>query len=603
MFICVQLWFSFSPCSADVPPPPDWARDAVWYQIFPERFRNGDPSNDPSRESLEWPIQPSEKWRIADWTADWYARSDWEKEIGPNFYSDGVLDRRYGGDLQGVLERLDYLADLGITAIYFNPLFSSRSLHKYDGNTFHHIDPVFGPDPRGDLALMEKETGLDPTTWTWTSADQLFLKLLGEARRRGIRVILDGVFNHTGRDFFAYRDLRKNQERSAYRDWYLVESFDDPRTRRDEFDVNGWWGFKTLPVFAASPDGNDLAAGPKAYVFAATKRWLDPNGDGDPRDGIDGWRLDVAPERPAKFWADWHAHVRRINPAAYTSCEIWTDASALIRDGHFSACMNYHAFAIPTKGFLIDARITASQFAKLLEDRRAALPAWAVPVMQNLMGSHDTDRLASMCSNADIPRYSGPAHIEFNPNGITGPRDDYDITRPTERERAIQRLVVLFQMTYPGAPMLYYGDEAGMWGSNDPDDRLPMTWPELQFAPQAIDPRGRPRTPDPVGFERELFDFYKKAIALRREHAALRRGDFRIVAADDAAQTFAFTRSHEGKSAVVIFNRSERQQTVRLAWPGAATATVAFVTDGTTEGLQRDGENLSLPPLTGAVMR
>src|SRR5579884_3577726 len=120
-----------APVQAPPENPADWPRDAVWYQLFPERFRNGDPKNDPTRASLERPIQPGENWKITPWTGDWYARADWEKEIGPDFYKDGVLDRRYGGDLQGVLDKLDYLAGLGINAIYFNPVFYSRSLHKY----------------------------------------------------------------------------------------------------------------------------------------------------------------------------------------------------------------------------------------------------------------------------------------------------------------------------------------------------------------------------------------------------------------------------------------------------------------------------------------
>lgn len=393
---------------------PDWPVDAVWYQVFPERFRNGDPANDPTRDSLEWPIQPSADWRITPWTGDWYARADWEKEIGPNFYKDGILDRRYGGDLQGVLDKLDYLAGLGINALYFNPLFYAQSLHKYDGNCFHHIDPFFGPDPRGDLALMEKETGDEPKTWVWTAADKLFLRVLAEAHRRGMHVILDGVFNHTGRDSFAFRDLKKNQAKSRFREWYIVHSFDDPQTRRYEFDYQAWWGFKTLPVFAASPDGRDLAPGPKAYIFAATRRWMDPNGDGDPSDGIDGWRLDVAPERPAPFWHDWNAHVRSINPRAYTSCEIWGEASKLVADGSFSAAMNYHGFAIPVKGFLVDGRIRAEDFARLLETRRRALPAAAADRMQNLMDSHDTDRLASMIVNAGLARYTDPQNIDYD---------------------------------------------------------------------------------------------------------------------------------------------------------------------------------------------
>ncbi len=130
---------------------PDWAASAVWYQIFPERFRNGDPNNDPTRASLEPPIKAGPDWRITSWTADWYARDRWETALGPDFYKGGVFDRRCGGDLQGVLDKLDYLKDLGINALYFNPLFYADSMHKYDGNSYHHIDPYFGPDPKGDL--------------------------------------------------------------------------------------------------------------------------------------------------------------------------------------------------------------------------------------------------------------------------------------------------------------------------------------------------------------------------------------------------------------------------------------------------------------------
>ena len=226
---------------------PEWAADAVWYQIFPERFRNGDPKNDPPRSSLETPIQAGKDWRISNWTAEWYSRDDWEKALGPDFYRNGVFERRYGGDLQGVLDKLDYLSGLGVNALYFNPLFYARSLHKYDGNSYHHIDPYFGPDPAGDLALIARETS-DPATWQWTAADRLFLKVVKEAHARGMKVILDGVFNHTGRDFFAFKNLYEKQQDSPYKGWYVVNSFDDPETLRNEFDYAGWWGHKSLPI-------------------------------------------------------------------------------------------------------------------------------------------------------------------------------------------------------------------------------------------------------------------------------------------------------------------------------------------------------------------
>ncbi|MFM7741114.1 MAG: alpha-amylase family glycosyl hydrolase, partial [Planctomycetota bacterium] len=146
---------------------PDWVADAVFYQLFPERFRNGDPKNDPDRNSLEDPQWVPDNWKLTPWTADWYSRADWEQKSGPSFYENGVFNRRCGGDLQGVLDQLDYLKKLGVNCIYFNPVFYARSLHKYDGNSFHHIDPHFGPDPAGDFALMAKETP-DPKSWQWT---------------------------------------------------------------------------------------------------------------------------------------------------------------------------------------------------------------------------------------------------------------------------------------------------------------------------------------------------------------------------------------------------------------------------------------------------
>src|SRR5438067_10515192 len=152
--------------------------------------------------------------------------------------------------------------------------------------------------------------------------------------------------------------------------------------------------------------------------------------------------------------------------------------------------MNYFEFAMPVTGFLVDAKITASQFAKLLDARRSGLPPEAAEVMQNLMGSHDTDRLASMVVNGDLSKDSDPEHIDYNSNDAISTSHDYKIRKPNERERDIQRLVAFFQMTYVGAPMIYYGDEAGMWGATDPDDRMPMVWDDLKFEPQAIDPRG-----------------------------------------------------------------------------------------------------------------
>jgi glycosidase len=534
---------------------PDWAADAIFYQIFPERFANGDTSNDPTWESLEYRESVPRSWQISPWTGDWYARSDWEQESGPDFYEDGVFHRRYGGDLQGVIDHLPYLESLGINTIYFNPVFYARSLHKYDGNTFHHIDPYFGPDPEGDLALLAEEDALSDE-WVWTSADRLFLELLGQAHANGIRVIIDGVWNHTGRDFFAFQDLVENQADSRYRDWYIVESFDDPETDENEFVYKGWWGVETLPEFADTADGTDLHADPKAYVFRATARWMDPNGDGDPSDGINGWRLDVTEEVPRQFWIDWNTHVRALNPNAYTVSEIWNEASEHVRHGGFSATMNYHAFAVPIKGFLIDNQMSADEFERMLTERASLYSDRVQYALQNLVESHDTDRLASMIVNAR-DTYTDRTWFDYDRGGVS-PRGggDYDIRKPNESERAIQRLVALFQMTYAGPPMIYYGTEAGMWGADDPDDRMPMTWPEMEFDDQRADPRDEPRTPDPVGFNERLFGFYQAAIHLRNQSTALRRGSIRFLDTEPE-NTVAFLREDNSEAMLVVVNRSD----------------------------------------------
>jgi cyclomaltodextrinase len=588
--------------SAEQLPPPTWAPEAIFYQIFPERFCNGDTKNDPTRDSLEFPVNPGPSWRISSWTADWYSRDGWEKELGPDFYKNGVFDRRYGGDLQGVINKLDYLSELGVNTIYFNPLFYSRSLHKYDGNSYHHIDPFFGPDPQGDLKIIAKENGGDPKTWQWTAADKLFLELLRNCHERGMHVIIDGVFNHTGRDFFAFKDLRKNQTRSTYKDWYVIESFDDPQTKRNEFSYKGWFGIKTLPIFASTPNGGDMHPKPKSYIYNATRRWMRPNGKA--ADGIDGWRLDVAEQRPAKFWYDWNSLVRKLNPNAYIVAELWQNAAEAIRNGGFSASMNYYAFAFPVKAFLIDDNVPASRFAELLENRRNNFSPATAAVMQNLIDSHDTDRMASMIVNIKNTVPPNGDDIVYNKNNDLRYSQTYDIRKPNDLERDIQRLIVLFQMCYVGAPMIYYGDEAGMWGAGDPDDRMPMVWPDRKYEPQAIDPRGKTRQPDAVKFDQELFDFYKRAIALRRQHDALNHGDFAVVATDDAKRVIVMSRRSEKEKLVVAINRGEEEARIDIDVSSKNLVPI-FVGRGELDAVKAQpgikGIELTLPALTGAV--
>jgi glycosidase len=186
---------------------PEWAKGIVWYQIFPERFANGDPTNDPEPEKtfINTDSIP-DGWKIKEWTSNWFAQDKWEKNLGGNL-SDHLYERRYGGDIQGIIDHLDYLKELGIGAIYLNPIFEAASLHKYDGSTFHHIDVNFGPDPEGDRELIESETPDDPSTWKWTKADKLFLELVEKVHSKDMKIIIDGVFNHTGVQFWAFQDI------------------------------------------------------------------------------------------------------------------------------------------------------------------------------------------------------------------------------------------------------------------------------------------------------------------------------------------------------------------------------------------------------------
>jgi glycosidase len=585
---------------------PAWAADAIFYQIFPERFANGDRSNDPTRESLESADHVPQSWEITPWTSDWYSRADWERELGPNFYENGVFHRRYGGDIQGVIGKLDYLAALGINTIYFNPVFYARSLHKYDGNSYHHVDPYFGPDPQGDLALMSKETS-DPATWHWTAADKLFLELVRQAHARDIRIIIDGVFNHTGRDFFAFADLKRRQQQSPYRDWYLVQVYDDPATPQNEFRYKGWWGVQTLPEFANDDAGSDLHPGPKKYVFDSTRRWMDPNDDGDPADGIDGWRLDVANEVPTGFWRDWHEHARQINPQCYTVAEVWEDARHFLTECGFSATMNYHGFSYPVKGYLIDEVLPPSGAARELDARRSAYPREQQYALQNLMDSHDTDRLASIIVNAGRRPYEQAARFDYDVDVSPRYVPDYDVRKPNDQERRVQRLVALLQMTYVGPPMIYYGTEAGMWGGDDPCDRMPMVWPELTYEPQRGHPLGRERQSDPVAFDEGLFNFYRAAIALRRESEALRRGEIEFVAADDAEGFLAFRRTADDETLLVGLNRGDAPYSWRIPVDEGKSVSQVFIASGDVDQVQIVNETgkavVTVPRVDGVVLR
>ncbi|MDD5629098.1 MAG: glycoside hydrolase family 13 protein [Elusimicrobia bacterium] len=564
--LCLCASLALAACAAPSPqtaaPPADtaddglaWARGKVWYQVFPERFRNGDPANDPAAADV--PEAEGRRWRLSPWTGDWYELQPWEVKRSTDFYNMGVVfARRYGGDIQGILDKLDYLKDLGVDVIYLNPVFRAPSLHKYDSSSLHHVDLNFGPDPAGDRQLLAeaKETE-DPETWIWTKADILFLRLVREAHDRDIRIVIDGVFNHTGRGFFAFKDLLRRGRKSRYADWYMVTKWGD---KPGDFEYKAWWDVKSLPILGR--DGQGLRPGPKKYVFDITRRWLAPNGKA--KDGVDGFRLDVIEEVPAPFWKEWREHVRSIKPQAVTVGEIWGDASGWVKDGRIDSTMNYQ-FAQALVGFFIDrkAAVSGAAFAARL---KALLDSYAPPKAQlllNLMDSHDTDRLASMILNPD--RTYGQRH-----SPRTNP--DYDVAKPGAEALQVQRQIAAFQMTFLGSPMVYYGDEAGMWGATDPDDRKPMLWPELVYAPESRHPLGRPRPADPMRFDTALWGFYRNLMRVRRESPALSAGDLRFLSAAVSRDLVGFSRRTGDFEALALFNRGDKARPLSLPVAHAA---------------------------------
>lgn len=525
------------------PEVPSWAIGAVWYQIFPERFRNGNPQNDPRGGDVY----------LTPWTADWYAvdpaeEAAWRKRTaraadapiphrtgGPLYH--WIYDRRYGGDLQGIVEKLDELKDLGVTAIYLNPIFQAHSSHKYDATDHRHIDINLawpadaGPAPE-EWSPIAGETG-DPATWTWTPADRYFLDVfVPECRKRGMRLILDGVWNHCGRKHFAFQDVVRNGERSPYKDWFTC-TFDADgklKTWKAWDGPSGW-----LPAFRQTPEG-DLVQPVKDYIYGVTRRWMDPDGDGDPWDGIDGWRLDVVPDMGKPFWRDWHKLVRAINPDAITIAEIWQPAHEYLRGDMFDTQMHY-PFAFPVLDWLSGK---PGMTAQALHEQLAAAFTDAPQtnlIHQNLFASHDTDRYVSMLWN--------PGREYDRGNNIQNGDKNYKPGKPPKEIYDLSVLGVAIQATYLGAPMIYYGDEWGMWGADDPTCRKPLPWPD----------KAANKNPDDAALP-ALREKYREWLLLRQDPdvgPVLTKGDVRHITTDNH-RVFAFERSLNGARVLVIVN-------------------------------------------------
>ena len=577
--------------------PPGWSEGMVWYQIFPERFSNGDTNNDPVLTDQKgcWPHELIQPWEVHPWESDWYEMQEYEKANQKDIWYN-ITRRRYGGDLQGIIDKLDYLEELGVGAIYLNPVFVSPSHHKYDIASYHHIEPTFGPDPVGDRKIMAGEDPTDPATWQWTAADSLMLKLIHEVHARDMKIILDGVFNHAGYNFFAFQDILEKQQKSEFTDWFTIYSWE---TDTSEFDYKGWWGVKDMPEFREVEGG--LAEGPEKYIFNITCRWMDPEGNGDLSKGIDGWRLDVADQVNLGFWEKWRGLVKSINPEAYLTGEV-TGSIELIKNyvgrNAFDAVMNYNFSFISSEYFIHPDSFSTSEFDSALRQLRDAFPYNISLAMQNLLGSHDTDRPLSRIHNDQLPSYLDKDNF-FDLTTARNP--NYQTAKPDGEAYRIFRLMALFQMTYPGAPMIYYGDEAGMWGAKDPGCRKPMLWPGIDYRKENYLPSGeRIAGANPVEADTGLRNYYKKLIEIRNNNIALRKGYFKTLLTDNKNKIYGFLRYHEKDSLLIVLNNSGQKKTVRLE--GFSQAIYVDLLTG--KALQTDGKKLifTMDPKSGSII-
>ena len=503
---------------------PGWAKRAVWYEIFPERFANGSKANDPAHH--------------IPWRWSWFKPYQPAGEKG-NFYT-YVYNRFYGGDIQGISQKLNYLRKLGVTALYLTPIFESPSIHKYDPSDFRHVDDGFGV--KNSIDLLKGEKIRDPKTWQWSASDKIFLHFIRQAHKRGFKVIIDVPFGHCGVGFGPFQSVLKLGKKSPYAGWFDILKWGPPVVYQGWGQVGG-----NMPMFRHYP-GSGLAPGYCRYLFAITRRWMAPNGK--VADGIDGWRLDTAPDVPHSFWIAWRKVVKAINPKAVIIGEIWTPSQAWLNRGNqFDAVMNYPFATLCTQFFAANRRaggigIGPKRFGAALANMLNWYP-WQVDLtQQNLIDSHDTDRFVSRLVNMNLP-FNADDHLQ---NG-----DHYSSAKPTAEDYTRFKQVVAFQMTFPGAPMVWYGDEVGMWGATDPSDRQPMLWKNLM-----------PYNDPQLTINRSLLHFYRRAIAARRLLPPLEIGSYGQLLALDRRDVFAFFRAIRHQHVYVVLNRSSRRRIVNL---------------------------------------
>ncbi len=521
---------------------PTWAQEAIIYQIFPDRFRNGDPSNDPTQEDWFYPDERGHAFPVRPWNRPVPDPEPNDPAANPEWY--GTYSATfYGGDLQGILEKLDYLQALGVTAIYLNPIFESPSNHRYDGRDYRQIDD--------NLAVKG-----DPE-----ASRALFQALAQEVASRGMRLILDGVPNHVSSDAPIFDRFQRHpelgaceSEESPWRDWFLFTPAVPPGSGVCAGDVNysAWAGFDTLPQLDTANE-------------EVVANWLDPETGIAVSylriPGVGGWRVDVVPDVVAlnpRFFERWRQATRAANPDAVSYAETWTenDVRERILGDEFDSTMNYR-FRRAVLGFLRETdfqdndgtipALSPSEFEAALRAIQEDYPEPAWRAAMNLLGSHDTNRAVRVLDHDGVDLRRGEP--------VNGFADG----------RRRLRLAAVLQFTLPGVPTVYYGDEVGLVGfgsdpdRDDPYNRQPYPWPD-QEGYQDL-PAWRQRHED-------LLALYRFLGRLRRDHSFLRTGSWDTFLADDRTGLYAFGRKDATGAALVVVNSSTTTQTVRLDLQG-----------------------------------
>ena len=584
--------------------PPQWSQEAIWYQIFVERFRNADPTNDPTLKTMNGALTDSipADWTVTPWGHNWYEQEDWARASSLDFYRT-IQMRRYGGDLQGVMEKIPYLKDLGITAIYFNPLNDAPSLHKYDARSYHHIDVNFGPDPMGDLEIIASEDPNDPSTWKWTSADKLFIELIDSLHHNNIKVVLDFSWNHTGREFWAFKDITRNGSASKYTDWYDGEIKTDA-TGQEYYDYKGWYGIKSLPewrkvgaeekIFGHPYEGT-LQAQVINHIYDACKRWMDPHGNGDVLKGIDGIRLDVAEHVPLGFWRDFRKFVRQVNPEFYLVGENWwtnwphqlMDTRPWLKGDIFDAVMHYQWYKV-ARGYFAHTPdlVKPEDFGRKMDSVFNVHPIYTQKAMMNLGASHDSPRTLTSFYNKNLYKYQ--CKPQENPNYLTGKPDKETYDR--------MKLFLLHQFTYVGSPHIWNGDEMGMWGADDPDNRKPLWWDDFSFLPETASDFSAYEYKEIPEYNAEIYEYYRSTIKLRRENVAFIHGDIKYLTINP--KLVAYSRTLGDDELLVIFNMTQERQFMQ----NNELKDVKIIFEYRSNKEEELNIN-SIPPLSGLVIK